>query len=272
MRRTLAAITAAVVGATLLVHGQAPEAVPSIDNTTSLWFVQLSSPPAIDGAQADVLDREEAAFYNAARADRIRYEVRHRFTGLFNGVSIRASAIDAARLRTVPGVTAVSPVQTVSLPPVETSPGTSLDLVTALKQTGADVAQSELGLTGRGVRVAIIDTGIDYDNPDLGGCFGRGCRVAKGYDFVGDDYNAADVDPVIAPDPDPDDCAGHGTHVAGIVGANGEVVGVAPEVPFFAYRVFGCEGSTTEDIILAAMERAWRDGADVINMSLGHAL
>ena len=272
MRRLFTAIATAIVSATLMVHGQSPVAGQTIDNLTTLWFVQLSSPPAIDGTQTDALDREGAAFDEAARGDRIRYQVRRRFTGLFNGVSLRASATDAARLRTLPGVTAVYPVQTVSLPPVETTPGTSLDLITALTQTGADVAQSELGLTGRGVRVAIIDTGIDYDNPDLGGCFGPGCRVEKGYDFVGDDYNAADVDPVIAPDPDPDDCAGHGTHVAGIVGANGEVVGVAPEVTFLAYRVFGCEGSTSEDIILAAMERAWRDGADVINMSLGHAL
>jgi len=272
MRRLFTAIATAIVSATLMVHGQSPVASQTIDNLTTLWFVQLSSPPAIDGTQTDALDREGAAFDEAARGDRIRYQVRRRFTGLFNGVSLRASATDAARLRTLPGVTAVYPVQTVSLPPVETTPGTSLDLITALTQTGADVAQSELGLTGRGVRVAIIDTGIDYDNPDLGGCFGPGCRVEKGYDFVGDDYNAADVDPVIAPDPDPDDCAGHGTHVAGIVGANGEVVGVAPEVTFLAYRVFGCEGSTSEDIILAAMERAWRDGADVINMSLGHAL
>ena len=55
---------------------------------------------------------------------------------------------------------------------------------------GADIAQSELGYTGAGIRVAVMDTGIDYDHPDLGGCFGPGCRVAMGYDFVGDDFNA----------------------------------------------------------------------------------
>jgi hypothetical protein len=73
------------------------------------------------------------------------------------------------------------------------------------------------------------------------------------------------------PDPDPDDCNGHGTHVAGIVGANGTVVGVAPDVTFGAYRVFGCEGSTTADIMIAAMEMAYADGMDVLNMSIGSA-
>jgi minor extracellular serine protease Vpr len=63
-------------------------------------------------------------------------------------------------------------------------------LYTALAMTGADVAQSELGYTGAGIKVAVMDTGIDYDHPDLGGCFGPGCRVAYGWDFVGDAFNA----------------------------------------------------------------------------------
>src|SRR5204862_58319 len=83
------------------------------------------------------------------------------------------------------------------------------------------VPHSDLGLTGRGVRVAVMDTGIDFDHPDLGGCFGRGCRVEKGYDFVGDAFNGDDLSPIVAPDPIPDDCNGHGTHVAGIIGAHG---------------------------------------------------
>jgi hypothetical protein len=89
---------------------------------------------------------------------------------------------------------------------------------------------------------------------------------------VGDAFNADDAAPIITPDPDPDDCAGHGTHVAGIIGANGGIKGVAPEVTFFAYRVFGCAGTTTSEIMIDAMERARRDGADVVNMSIGAAL
>ena len=64
--------------------------------------------------------------------------------------------------------------------------------------------------------------------------------------------------------------------MAGIVGANGDTVGggvrgVAPGVTFGAYRVFGCDGSTTDEIMIAAMERALADGMDVLNMSIGDA-
>src|SRR5206468_3578978 len=83
-------------------------------------------------------------------------------------------------------------------------------------------------------------------------------------------------DPVPHPDADPDDCAGHGTHVAGIIGASGNpatggVRGVAPGVTFGSYRVFGCQGSTEADIMLAAMEAALADHMDVLNMSIGSA-
>src|SRR5260370_29198297 len=126
------------------------------------------------------------------------------------------------------------------------------ELSSAIAMTGANIVQNTLGFKGTGVKVAVIDTGIDYHHPDLGGCFGGGCRVEKGWGFVGDAYNAAlGTSPV--PDANPDDCAGHGTHVSGIIGANGRVIGVAPEVTFYAYRVFGCAGSTDADIMLAAM-------------------
>lgn len=95
-------------------------------------------------------------------------------------------------------------------------------------------------------------------------------RVVTGWDFVGDAYDP-NTNPVPVPDSYPDDCAGHGSHVAGIVGANGAVKGVAPDVTFGAYRVFGCAGSTSDDVVIAAMERALADGMQVVNMSIGAA-
>ncbi|ORX55057.1 subtilisin-like protein [Hesseltinella vesiculosa] len=74
-------------------------------------------------------------------------------------------------------------------------------------------------------------------------------------------------------DNDPRDaCNGHGTHVAGIVGANDvekKFTGVAPDAIFGAYRIFGCSGSSADDVIMKAMEQAYEDGMDVINLSLG---
>ncbi|HXW09881.1 MAG TPA: S8 family serine peptidase, partial [Steroidobacteraceae bacterium] len=160
----------------------------------------------------------------------------------------------------------------------------SPDLFTAINMTGASIAQNELGLTGEGVKVAVMDTGIDIEHPAFGGSgvplTGTGtfptARVVEGWDFVGDAFNADPTslayNPTAAPDPNPDDCNGHGSHVAGIVGANDAtngMKGVAPGVTFGAYRVFGCDGSTTSDIMVAAMERALADGMDVLNMSIG---
>src|SRR5690606_28753988 len=124
-------------------------------------------------------------------------------------------------------------------------------------------------------------TGIDIDHPDLGGNGAPDStpfpseRVAFGIDLVGDSYNSDPstnaYQPKPFPDDNPDDCQGHGTHVAGIVGASGEVTGVAPGVTFGAYRVFGCERSTESDIMLRAMEESLKDGMDVVNMSIGSA-
>jgi minor extracellular serine protease Vpr len=239
------------------------------DETPDLWFVELASPPAADGSSLSQVRKEKADFRAAAAAAKLAYTERYAFDTLWNGLSVRVARRDVGTLSRLDGVKAIYPVQTVTL--AEDRPGNEADLFTAIQMTGADIVQNALGYTGAGVRVAIMDTGIDYTHPDLGGCFGSGCRVELGYDLVGDAFTGSSSTPV--PDPDPMDCAGHGTHVAGIVGAKaavpGGVTGVAPGVTFHAYRVFGCEGSTSSDIMIAAMERLLADGADVLNMSIG---
>ena len=172
-------------------------------------------------------------------------------------------------------VGAIYPVMEIDLPTDDS--GIEPELATALQMTGADVAQNTLGLSGAGVKVGIIDTGQDYDHPDLGGDgVARtnspnfpSSRALTGYDFVGDAWTPGAV-PV--PDAYPDDCNGHGTHVSGIVGANGSIKGVAPGVTFGVYKVFGCGTSTASDVMIQAMEMAFADGMQVINMSIGAAL
>lgn len=104
-----------------------------------------------------------------------------------------------------------------------------------ITQIGAD--QVHLGgNTGQGVKVAVIDTGIDYTHPELAGIY------AGGYDFVNNDD-------------DPMDDHGHGTHCAGILAAaiNGEgVIGVAPDVELYALKVLNSSGNGYwSDIVLA---------------------
>ena len=251
-----------------------PTAAPGTfeNELTGQWFVQLKGKPTAAGGSAQAARAEKQRFRADAAAAKLAFRERVSYERLFNGFSVEADSTTAARLRDIAGVQAVYPMARIDMPATSQP---SPDLATAIDMTGARTAQTELGLTGAGVRVAVMDTGIDWNHPDLGGCFGPGCRVAAGWDFVGDTFNAdpssADYNPTPAPDNDPDDCNGHGTHVSGIVGANGEVVGVAPDVTFHAYRVFGCEGSTTAEIMLAAMERALADGSDILNMSIGSA-
>ncbi|MHA1878929.1 MAG: S8 family peptidase, partial [Candidatus Heimdallarchaeota archaeon] len=108
-------------------------------------------------------------------------------------------------------------------------------------------------VAGQGVKVAIIDTGIDYTHPDLDGVY------AGGYDFVANDN-------------DPKDENGHGTHCAGIVAAedNGEgVIGVAPKTSIYAVRALDAYGSGSVSDIVAGIDWCINNDMDVISMSLG---
>lgn len=251
------------------------------DETPQLWFVELSGAPTADGNSPANVKKDKDNFRAEAKKAGLKYTERMAFSTLWNGLSISVGSSQLGKLRGIAGVKALYPVATISIPVGE--PLADPELATALAMTGADIAQSELGFTGAGVKVAVMDTGLDYDHADLGGdgvqrsnsTVFPTTRVITGWDFVGDAFNAdptsAAYNPVTAPDPYPDDCNGHGTHVSGIVGANGAVKGVAPEVTFGAYRVFGCDGSTTADIMLAAMERALADKMGVLNMSIGSA-
>ncbi|KAF9371757.1 hypothetical protein CPC16_002859, partial [Podila verticillata] len=212
-----------------------------------------------------------------AANDRARFEtairrmssvhVRHSFSLLLNGISVQVS--DEHELDQLKGMDFVKLVTPLTIVPASEQLASTVNALVSSAQnmTGVTRVKEELGLTGKGVRVGIIDTGIDYTHPALGGCFGPGCKVEVGWDFVGDAYNGQNA-PV--PSSNPMDCAGHGTHVAGIIAADDSVVqGAAPQVILGAYRVLGCSGSSNDDVILAALERAVQDKMDVINLSIG---
>ncbi|KAJ1664596.1 hypothetical protein EV178_003924, partial [Coemansia sp. RSA 1646] len=133
----------------------------------------------------------------------------------------------------------------------------------------------ELGINGTGIKIGIVDSGVDYTHPELGNCWKtKGCPWQFGADFIGDKYNASSSSPIIDPNPTPMDCDGHGTHVSGIIAAQGpKVRGVAPGATFGMYRVFSCpiDGNvySSDDIILEGIEAAYKDGHAIISLSLG---
>jgi subtilisin family serine protease len=201
-----------------------------------------------------------------------------------------------------------------------------LDNASSVPLIGAPEVWEQYGIVGEGITVGIIDTGIDYLHTNFGGPgtpeayaanntlvtgdspYFPSAKVAGGFDFAGDNYNADSDDPAAftpQPDPDPADCplpgggpnVGHGTHVAGTAGgfgvnadgttytgpytpdANFDALrigpGVAARAQLYALRVFGCDGST--DVTELAIEYSvdpnrdgdFSDRLDVINMSLG---
>ena len=115
-------------------------------------------------------------------------------------------------------------------------------------------------LTGSGVKVGVIDTGIDYNHPDLK-------KVYKGgRDLVDQDDDPMETigSPLVA--------TAHGTHVAGIIAANGNLKGVAPEAQIYAYRALGPGGTGDTESVIAAIDATIRDKMDIINLSLGNSI
>ncbi len=232
----------------------------------------------------------------------------------YDGIRIRVAASRIAEIAALPGVVAVHPVTVFQR-----------DNLVGVPYIGGSQAWTDSGLTGQGVKIADIDTGIDFYHANFGGSgqvpdFAYGAahsttvpafnadgttqafpsaKVAGGYDFVGDAYDAnlpsSNPNSVPKPDPNPLDCAaslggGHGSHTAGTAAGEGVLAdgstyagpytasalaanswkigpGVAPKATIYAYRVFGCTGST--NVVVDAIEMAMKDGVDVINMSLG---
>lgn len=136
--------------------------------------------------------------------------------------------------------------------------------------TGVDKLHAE-GITGEGIKIAVIDAGIDAFHEALGGGFGPGFKVAGGYDFVGDQPDN-DVDPPV-PDNSPQTvCANHGTATSAIAAGlpyKFGFVGVAPNATIYHYKVFPCSGGVSTDVGVNASLAAYEQGVDVINASIG---
>ena len=111
------------------------------------------------------------------------------------------------------------------------------------------------GIDGSGIKIAVIDTGVDFNHPDLFG-WGPDGKVVGGYNFIQRGEPPLDKN-------------GHGTQVAGIIAADGQATGIAPKAKILAYKVSEDGEGVASELIVEAIEMAIKDDVDIINISLG---
>lgn len=178
----------------------------------------------------------------------------HDYRALYNGVALSLTDEEKVAIEQLPGVKKVHPDVEVKA-----------HLTDSVNIINAPYSWGRYGVFGNGTVIAVIDTGIDYNHPDLGSGFGPEYKVIGGYDFVNNDT-------------DPMDDNSHGTHCAGIAAGDGAVQGVAPKAKLMAVKVLNAGGTGLTSDIIAGIEWAFDpdgnpatdDGADIISMSLGY--
>ncbi|MBU9712920.1 S8 family serine peptidase [Bacillus tamaricis] len=181
-------------------------------------------------------------------------EIRKVFTKLYNGFSLEIVRGDVPLLHDLEGIKRVDEVAYYEPSLDESVPFIGGDEIRSVLDENGE------NLTGKGVKVAVIDTGIDYNHPDLKD------NYKGGYDVIDEDDDPMETQktegmPTL-----------HGTHVAGIIAANGRLKGVAPEAEIYAYRTLGPTGKGTTEQVIAAIEKAVEDEVDILNLSLGNTV
>ncbi|TCP30929.1 peptidase Vpr [Scopulibacillus darangshiensis] len=230
---------------------------------------------------------------NNLKDAKITREYRH----AINGVAMELQANAVRDLLQTGVVARVWKDDTVKLDPPKVKKEKQIQsrMVDSERQIGVDKLHDE-GITGKGIKVGVIDTGIDYNHPDLTGAY-AGYRSkdgqdpkkvdpnsVKGWDFVDNDadpmettykdWKATDY-PEIYPGTSETYYTEHGTHVSGIIAGQKAadldyaVQGVAPDADVYGYRVLGPYGSGAMSNVIAGIDKAVKDGMDVINLSLG---
>ncbi|KAF9650862.1 subtilisin-like protease [Thelephora ganbajun] len=216
------------------------------------------------------------SFYDPHRKRDVSFAVNREFNvpEIFVGGVLEIN--DVSALSGIDGVVSVKPVHRYPAPkPVSlktlTGPNDPMtpDPLSTHVLTGVDKAHAQ-GLTGKGITIGILDTGVDYKHPTLGGGFGSGFKVAGGYDFVGDNYDGTNT-PVPGSDPlDQQVPLGEMNSIilTHHIGAN---PGNEYNIDGVAYRIFGCHGSTEDPVIIEALLRGYKGGLDILTLSLGGA-
>jgi subtilisin family serine protease len=247
------------------------------------------SSSALHNKEKEIISAQ-ATFIKNVSNKRIPFSVKHQFTYLVNGLSGQVKVGDIEKIKSMPGVLDIRPVN-IYQPEEFTSH--EPDMYSSAPLIGADYVWEVNKYTGKDVIVAIVDTGVNYYHPAFGGTGvetiqlgdktdrspltgnGKGYspRVIGGYNWA--DGNNDIVDRTTSQ---------HGVHVAGTVAGNdanaqinGKTLpfkGIAYDASILAEKVFSNDPARTgamADDIIAGMEHAVKNGAGVINMSLGSA-
>ncbi len=250
---------------------------PSVAEVKAAGNVQTASTDAVAAAAA----AEQASVVSFVSGLDASAQTLATLHWAMNAVIIETDAALIDQIAARPGVVRVNPVRNYEM-----------DLSETVSYIGAAAAQAS-GVTGAGVTVAVLDSGIDYTHFNLGGsgdvadyeaAYGVDtsdplnttrdglfptAKVVEGYDFVGEDWPNTDL----SPDEDPIDYEGHGTHVSDIIAGqstDGTHIGVAPDAKLLAVKVCSAVATSCSGIaLLQGMDFALANGADVINMSLG---
>ncbi|MBJ7983291.1 S8 family serine peptidase [Bacillus cereus] len=212
---------------------------------------------------------------DAGTYDTKKVEITREYKNAINGVAMTLPGVAVQELIQSGVVKRVFKDYEVKVePPVETKETINPKMADSIPQIGVDKLHAE-NIMGKGIKVGVLDTGVDYNHPDLKGAY------KGGYDFVDNDEDPMETtyeDWIKAGKPTAPGYVyytNHGTHVAGTIAAQKKnnadyaVKGVAPEVDLYAYRVLGPWGGGNSAGILAGIDKAIADGMDVINMSLG---
>ncbi|MGC5774954.1 S8 family serine peptidase [Paenibacillus pabuli] len=220
------------------------------------------------------IEQQQQSFVHSLTQKKIKHEVLENYAYALNGVAIELKGNQLGQLLRIPGVVSVYPDLEISVSP-ETD-----EVNPYMKDTAPFIGAPEvwdLGYKGQGVKVGVIDTGIDYEHPNLQDAY------KGGWDFVGNDndpYETTREEWKGSGEPEFNEkgsayYTSHGTHVAGTIAAReaGDygIVGIAPEADIYAYRVLGPYGSGQTSWVLGGIDRSVADGMDVINLSLGNS-
>lgn len=257
----------------------------------------------VDQSQVKAVLAEQEKALADLKALSTEVQVLYRYKMVLNGIAIAGPNSLLEKIKGIGNIAYIENSANFGRPILADTPASTekedLRLANSVKWIGAENLHAK-NIRGQGVKVGIIDTGIDYTHAMLGGLGTEEAyksvdpskpailfpnkRVVGGMDFVGTEFDSASgsfAKHIPRPDENPLDESGHGTHVAGTVAGIGDgensYNGVAPDAELYALKVFGKEGSTSDAVVLAALEYAADpSGAgtgagrmDVVNLSLG---